>query len=464
MAENKHRWKIQLGAALASNPFLMNFLHGRISRTGLKAVCVPGLNCYSCPAAAASCPIGALQAVIGSSKFQFAWYVVGFLIFAGALLGRVVCGFLCPFGWFQELLHKIPAKKFSTRRVRILTYLKYGILALFVIVLPMTVVNEVGMGDPFFCKYICPAGILEGGIPLALADAGIRAGLGGLFTWKSCILLGTALLAVFFYRPFCKWLCPLGAFYGLCNRISICRLQVDSGRCTACGACSRACRMDVDVFRTPNHAECIRCGDCAAACPHGAITRVFSIKRIQEKKERVLILLLSAVLMTAALTGCSSGEEDALVSKTPFPEFSEVDIAGDEISSDIFADYDATIVNFWNNGCGSCIAEMPELEELYQDFKERNINLIGVGTDSGESREQLDTAREILKEKGVTYHNISPDPEGDFYKDFVADISTYPTTYIVDGEGNIVGADIVGNVKKQLDTVETRLALITGQK
>ena len=92
MAENKHRWKIQLGAALASNPFLMNFLHGRISRTGLKAVCVPGLNCYSCPAAAASCPIGALQAVIGSSKFQFAWYVVGFLIFAGALLGRVVCG------------------------------------------------------------------------------------------------------------------------------------------------------------------------------------------------------------------------------------------------------------------------------------------------------------------------------------------------------------------------------------
>ena len=149
----------------------------------------------------------------------------------------------------------------------------------------MCIRDRVGMGDPFFCKYICPAGILEGGIPLALADAGIRAGLGGLFTWKSCILLGTALLAVFFYRPFCKWLCPLGAFYGLCNRISICRLQVDSGRCTACGACSRACRMDVDVFRTPNHAECIRCGDCAAACPHGAITRVFSIKRIQEKKE-----------------------------------------------------------------------------------------------------------------------------------------------------------------------------------
>ncbi len=115
--------------------------------------------------------------------------------------------------------------------------------------------------------------------------------------------------------------------------------------------------------------------------------------------KRVLTLLLSAVLMTAALTGCSSGEEDALVSKTPFPEFSEVDIEGDEISSDIFADYDATIVNFWNNGCGSCIAEMPELEELDQDFKEGNINFIGVGTDSGESQEQLEMAGRFWRKR-----------------------------------------------------------------
>ena len=176
--------------------------------------------------------------------------------------------------------------------------------------------------------------------------------------------------------------------------------------------------------------------------------------------KRVLTLLVSAALMAAALTGCGSGGEDALVSKTAFPEFDEVDMEGNQVTSDIFADYDTTIVNFWNNGCGTCIAEMPELEELYQDFQERNINLIGVGTDSGESDEQLETAREILRENGVTYTNISPDPEGDFYKDFIADIFTYPTTYIVDSEGSIVGADIVGNVKNQLDTVEARLDLI----
>ena len=175
--------------------------------------------------------------------------------------------------------------------------------------------------------------------------------------------------------------------------------------------------------------------------------------------KKTVSLLLVLLLNAAALTACGAQKQD-LVSKTPFPEFSETDTQGNSITDDIFEDYDITIVNFWNNGCGTCIAEMPELEELYQDFKERNINLIGVGTDSGEGEEQLATAREILAEKGVTYPNISPDPEGDFYKDFIADIFTYPTTYIVDREGNIIGASIAGNVKEQLDTVEARLELI----
>lgn len=171
-------------------------------------------------------------------------------------------------------------------------------------------------------------------------------------------------------------------------------------------------------------------------------------------------LLLAATLTLAVLAGCSTGKENELVSKTPFPEFSEADTQGNTVSSDIFADYDATIVNFWNNGCGTCIEEMPELEELYHQFRERNINLIGVGTDSGTDEEQLETARNILKEKGVTYVNLSPDPEGAFYQDFISKVFTYPTTYIVDSEGNIIGAPIAGNVKKQIDTVDERLALI----
>lgn len=278
------RWKIQLMATLASNPFLLNFYQGKLYRGPLKRVCVPGLNCYSCPAAAGSCPIGSLQAVIGSPKYNVSYYIAGILMFLGVLLGRVVCGFLCPFGWFQELLHKIPGPKFSTRPLRILTYLKYGILVIFVIVLPMTAVNEVGLADPFFCKYICPAGILEGGVPLALTNGSIRASLGSLFTWKSCILLGLVVLSVFFYRPFCKWICPLGAFYALFNKISLCRLSVDPQKCTSCGACTKVCQMDVDVFRRPNHTECIRCGDCIRACPHQAIRRAPVLRTKHEKE------------------------------------------------------------------------------------------------------------------------------------------------------------------------------------
>lgn len=168
-------------------------------------------------------------------------------------------------------------------------------------------------------------------------------------------------------------------------------------------------------------------------------------------------ILLTLIMCAALLAGCGSSKETELISKTPFPEFSETDTEGNDITNDIFADYDATIVNFWNNGCGTCIAEMPELEEMYQDFKEQNINLIGVGADSGESEEQLSTAQNILKEKGVTYQNISPNPENSFYKDFISEITGYPTTYIVDKDGNIIGSPIIGNVKNQAETLQKRL-------
>lgn len=137
--------------------------------------------------------------------------------------------------------------------------------------LPILAVNDVGMSDPFFCKYLCPQGVLEGAIPLSLTNSGIRAALGNLFAWKFSILLAVIVLSVLFYRPFCKWLCPLGAFYALLNKLSLFQMKVDKAKCISCGECARACKMDVDVTKTPNHAECIRCGMCVRACPTGAV-------------------------------------------------------------------------------------------------------------------------------------------------------------------------------------------------
>ena len=267
----RFRGWVQAGATLLSNLHLPNFLKGSLYQGAGKAVCVPGLNCYSCPAASGSCPIGALQAAVGSPQYRFSYYIVGFLLLLGMLLGRAICGFLCPFGWLQELLHKIPTKKFSSRKLKPLRYLKYGILVVMVCMLPVLAANDVGIGDPFFCKYLCPQGVLEGAIPLSLVNPSIRAALGKLFSWKLSILLTIIVLSVLFFRPFCKWLCPLGAFYALLNRMSLFRMQVDRDKCVSCGKCAKACKMDVDVTKTPNHTEGIRCGMCARACPTCAV-------------------------------------------------------------------------------------------------------------------------------------------------------------------------------------------------
>lgn len=279
----RFRGFIQAAATLITNIHLPNFTKGGIYQGAGKTVCVPGLNCYSCPAASGACPIGSFQAVVGSSKFNFSYYVTGTLILLGVLLGRFVCGFLCPFGWLQELLHKIPGKKLSTKRLKALTYIKYVVLLFAVVLLPVLVVNDVGMGDPFFCKYVCPQGVLEGAIPLAIANAGIRSALGQLFTWKLAVLIAVVVLSVLFYRPFCKWICPLGAFYALMNKVSLLGIRVDACKCVSCGKCSKVCQMDVDVVRTPNHAECIRCGKCIGACPVDAISYRYGLDVSAEK-------------------------------------------------------------------------------------------------------------------------------------------------------------------------------------
>ena len=277
---------IQAGATLLTNIHLPNFFRGGIYQGKGKSVCVPGLNCYSCPAASGACPIGSFQAVVGSSKFGFSYYITGFLILLGVLLGRFICGFLCPFGWLQELLHKIPSKKLSTKKLKPLTYLKYIILLLAVVLLPALAVNDVGMGDPFFCKYICPQGVLEGAIPLSLVNEGIRAALGTLFVQKLFILIVVVALSILFYRPFCKWICPLGAFYALLNKISLLEIKMDEQKCVSCGKCAASCKMDVDVRKTPNHAECIRCGKCITACPAEALCFHYGFSSSHKKKEQ----------------------------------------------------------------------------------------------------------------------------------------------------------------------------------
>ena len=281
---SRFRGWIQAAATLLTNIHLPNLFKGTIYQGNVKTACVPGLNCYSCPAATGACPIGAFQAVVGSSKFKISYYITGFFILMGVLLGRFICGFLCPFGWFQDLLHKIPGKKFSTAKLKLLRYVKYIILVVFVILLPALVTNSLGMGDPFFCKYICPQGVLEGALPLSITNAGIRSALGKLFTFKFSILTIVIILSILFYRPFCKWICPLGAIYSLFNKVSFLKINVDNNKCVGCQKCSKVCKMDVNVVESPNHPECIRCGECIKACPTDALCYKYGFSNKSTKK------------------------------------------------------------------------------------------------------------------------------------------------------------------------------------
>lgn len=286
-ARNNIRHLFQSFWFLVTNSFFEGFKTGKIYSGELKQLCVPGMNCYSCPGAKGSCPIGALQAVIGSPKYKFSYYVVGFLFFVGALIGRGVCGYLCPFGLVQDLLHKIPfVKKIETfKGDKALRKAKYLILLIFVILLPLFLVDIIGQGAPYFCKLICPVGMLEGGIPLVWMNTSMRGAVGFLYAWKGLILLLTILLSIIIYRPFCKYICPLGAIYSLFNSVSLFRYTLDHQKCIHCGRCKAVCEMQCDPVKNCNDLECIRCGKCKNACPVDAIA--CGITKLDVSKETV---------------------------------------------------------------------------------------------------------------------------------------------------------------------------------
>ena len=268
------RLLIQLAFAALSNGYLKGFARGQIFTGSTKYLCLPGMNCYSCPGALGSCPIGALQATLNSRQYKLSLYVLGLLTVFGTLLGRFVCGFLCPFGLIQDLLFKIPFVK-KIRRLpgeKSLRWLRFVFLGIFVILLPLFVIDITGLGEPWFCKWICPVGTLEGGIPLVLLNNAMREAAGFLFRWKLVILIITLLSSIIIYRPFCRYVCPLGALYGLFNKISLYRIKIDSEKCVGCGLCQKTCKLDIPVWKNPDSMDCIRCGECKAVCPEKAIT------------------------------------------------------------------------------------------------------------------------------------------------------------------------------------------------
>ena len=473
---------IQLYAALLTNANLKGFATGQIYRGEVKNACVPGLNCYSCPGAAASCPLGALQNALAESRARTPYYIFGIILLFGLLLGRTICGFLCPFGLIQDLLHKIPTPKLKKGRVtRILSYLKYVILAVFVIILPLIYAFR-DFPLPAFCKYICPAGTLGGAMGLLAneANSALFGMLGPLFTWKFVLLISVLVTVIFVYRAFCRFLCPLGALYGLFNRISLLGIKLDRPSCVDCGRCQAHCKMDI---RHVGDAECISCGDCIAVCPTNAISYKGSqiilppnevgdsadvkdaspeaaATQPKAAKRTVIFKAVALVLAGALLIGSLlyynvfyDGKVSDLGKVYTVGEFAptyEMPLYGADAPFSIEDTRNRiTVINFWGTWCGPCVAELPHFDEAAREYGEQ-LAVIAIHTDY---------KKETMAAFVEQYYPDSPmyfctDGEESEYYFALGGMDTYPMTVVIDRDG-IITAILYDSV-----TYETLIAAI----
>ena len=430
---------VQLYAALLYNANLKGFAEGKIYTGRTKAMCVPGFNCYSCPGAVGACPLGSIQNALASSGHTAGWYVLGIILLYGVLLGRTICGWLCPLGLIQELLHKIPTPKIRKNAfTRVLSYLKYVILVIFVIAFPLWYGLKYEVPLPGFCKYICPAGTFEGAIGMLGSpnNTDLFSQLGILFTRKFTIMLVIGLACVFCYRSFCRFICPLGAIYGLFNRFALAGVKVDPIRCNHCGNCVRNCGMD--VRRVGDH-ECISCGKCMESCAQGAISikcGSITLKGPESGKNadpedvrarprrngRIAWGVLLAVLAGAVIyfnfidvpqkTQAQSAPAEAAVSDggeqnapaAPAEDFTSQAPIGYEVGQQLadfsceisdgstfhLADYRGKVVfiNVWATYCMPCVKELPYFEELKKAHPE--IEILAVHNSIEASPKMLD--------------------------------------------------------------------------
>ena len=454
---------MQLYFAVLFNANLKGFVTGNIYQGSTKQICAPGINCYSCPGAIGACPLGSLQGSF-SADHSTIWYVGGILLLYSIMFGRMICGWLCPFGLIQELFYKIKSPKLKKSPVTwLLSWLKYVILVFFVFIVPvMYAFRDTPL--PTFCKYICPAGTLEGGIGLLsnAVNESYFSMLGPLFTWKFLLMVSILVGCIFIFRLFCRFICPLGALYGLFNKFSFFGIKLNRSKCVDCGKCFATCKVDI---RRVGDQECISCGECVDVCPTKAITwsgpKIF-LKANQgaeapqkSSKKKLVTRIISAVVMLGVLIGAIGyywGLEDTRnIDPAGLPkdrgnqvgqlcydyDLEIVDKAGatGEIL-DPTATGKITIINFWGTWCTPCVAELPYFEQIADEYGE-DVTVVAIH--SAVSRETApayigehypDTSLLFSWDNGEGF-------TGEYYT-LLGGRGTYPYTVILDENGVIV--------------------------
>ena len=438
---------VQLYTALLFNANFKGFVSGNIYKGNTKQMCVPGLNCYSCPGAVGACPLGSLQGSFSADRSTL-FYVFGILFLYSIIFGRLICGWLCPFGLIQELLFKIKTPKLKKNKItRVLSYFKYVILVFFVFIVPIAYAFR-DTPLPAFCKYICPAGTLEGGIGLLVnkINESYFSMLGPLFTWKFLLLVSISVACIFIFRMFCRFICPLGALYGLFNKFSFFGVKIEQPKCTNCNLCVNHCKMDIKHVGDP---ECINCGECVDVCPTNAIvwkglkkkdTKSDSNKKAKLITRAISCIILVAILITSAAfywndSSNAVAEKGTEVGDACYgAELSVVDGSGiTENKINPTETGKITIINFWGTWCTPCVNELPYFDQIATNYKD-DVLVIAVHTNM-----IIDTAPEYIKshypESNITF---ASDIAEEGYYSLLGGRGTYPYTVVIDENGVIV--------------------------
>jgi len=200
-----------------------------------------------------------------SGYHPFPLVALGTVLLVGALLGRLLCGWVCPFGLVQDWLFRIPSPKIELPGWA--AHLKYGVLILFVFLFPFLLGEATWLS---FCR-ICPAAALQVTLPAVISD-----GLGSVRVAtlvRLVVLAGVLALAILSSRSFCKALCPIGALLAPLNFASFWQVKPPRAKCLSCHRCDQSCSLQVQpsvrfAKQLPaNRAlDCIVCHDCQKAC------------------------------------------------------------------------------------------------------------------------------------------------------------------------------------------------------